>query len=339
MITIRDVAKRAGVSVTATSYALNQTGTLSDETRKRILLAAEELNYHPNAFARNLKRQKSLTIGVFISEFAGLFYEEILDGIHKVLLQTEYELIVCPESRNVRKVLAHRQVDGAIVFDTKVKTDTMLKLASESFPIVVLDRYIESEHILPLLIDNANGARQVFQHLFEQGARKLAFIEGARDAFDNIERERTFQEQAALHGLKVRCFSGNFTEQSGYEAARTVIQTGDLPDAVFCSNDQMALGFLRAMNEAGLRAPGDMALVGFDDILLSRYSRPSLSSVRASRALWGATAATQLIDFLVHAKPFEAVRLPVELIVRDSSNRNTIPSTQDDFHETRLVVK
>jgi LacI family transcriptional regulator len=339
MITIRDVAKRAGVSITATSYALNQTGTLSEETRQRILLAAEELNYHPNAFARNLKRQKSLTIGVFISEFAGLFYEDILDGIHKVILQTDYDLLVCPESRGVRKVLAHRQVDGAIVFDNKVKTETIEKLASESFPIVVLNRYIDSQFILPLLIDNASGARQVFQHFFEQGMRHLAFVEGARDAFDNIERERTFQEQAAQYGLQVRCFEGNFTEQSGYQAARVVMQSDDLPEAIFCSNDQMALGFLRAMDEAGLRAPDDMALVGFDDIILSRYSRPSLTSVRASRAQWGATAATQLIDFLVHAKPFEAARLPVELIVRESSLKNIIPSPQDAFHETRLVTK
>lgn len=319
MVTIRDVAKRAGVSITAASYALNETGTISDETRKRILRAAEELNYHPNAFARNLKRRKSLIIGVFISEFAGLFYEDILDGIHKVLLQTEYELIVCPESRSVRKVLAHRQVDGAIVFDNKVKTDTIFRLASESFPIVVMDRHIDSEYILPLLIDNANGAEQVFTHLYERGARRIAFVEGAREAFDNVERERTFLEQASRRGLEVHCLEGNFTEQSGYDAASRIVQSGDLPEAVFCANDQMALGFLKSMSEHGLRAPQDIALVGFDDIILSQYSRPTLSTVYASRALWGATAATQLIEFLVHAKPFEAKRLPVELIVRESS--------------------
>lgn len=330
MVTIRDVAKRAGVSITAASYALNETGTISDETRKRILEAAEELNYHPNAFARNLKRRKSLIIGVFISEFAGLFYEEILDGIHKVILQTEYELIVCPESRTMRKVLAHRQVDGAIVFDTRIRTDTILRLASESFPIVVMERHIDSKYILPLLIDNAHGAQQVFHHLYEGGARRIAFVEGARDAFDNAERKKTFLNEAARRGLDVPCFEGNFTEQSGYEAARTIIRSGDLPEAVFCANDQMALGFLRAMHEHGLRAPDDIALVGFDDIILSRYAHPALSTVRASRALWGASAATQLIDFLVQAKPFEARRLPVELIVRASSARNAPSAAPGD---------
>lgn len=330
MVTIRDVAKRAGVSITAASYALNQTGTISEETRKRILQAAEEINYHPNAFARNLKRRKSLTIGVFISGFAGLFYEDILDGIHNVILQTEYELIVCPESRTVRKVLAHRQVDGAIVFDTQIETDTILKLASKNFPIVVMERYIEAEYILPLLIDNVHGAQQVFHHLYKEGgAREIAFVEGVRDAFDNIERKKTFLAEAARYGVDVPCFEGNFTEQSGYEAAQTSIRSRRLPEAVFCANDQMALGFLRAMHEHGLRAPDDIALVGFDDIILSRYARPAISSVRASRTLWGASAATQLIDFLVQGKPFEARRLPVELIVRASSARNAPPAASE----------
>lgn len=321
-VTIRDVAKHAGVSVTTASYALNDTGAISEETRKRVLQAAEELNYHPNAFARNLKRRKSLTIGVFISEFAGLFYDEILDGIHKVILQTPYEPIVCPGTRTVCRVLAHRQVDGAIVFDSRIKTRTLMRLASERFPIVVMDRYVDSPYILPVLIDNASGARQVFHHLYEQGARRIAFVEGARDAFDNAERKRSFLEEGQKHGLQIPCYEGNFTESSGYHAAQTIIRSGNLPDAVFCANDQMALGFLRAMGEHGLRAPDDILLVGFDDIILCRYVRPSLSTVRVSRALWGATAAQQLIAFLVDGESFEAKRLPVELIVRESSYRN-----------------
>src|SRR5512143_583613 len=107
MTTIKDVAKHAGVSITSASYAINSTGSISAATRKRVLEAAEALNYHPNAFARNLKNPKTLTIGVFITRFGGSFYEEILEGIHDVLLKTDYELIVCPESR-IRKVLAHR---------------------------------------------------------------------------------------------------------------------------------------------------------------------------------------------------------------------------------------
>src|SRR5688572_3126989 len=109
MTTIKDVAKQARVSITSASYALNGNGTISEETRKRVLEAARELNYHPNAFARNLKKRKTHTIGVFISRFGGSFYEEILEGIHDAVLQTDYELIVCPESRPMSKLLTQRQ--------------------------------------------------------------------------------------------------------------------------------------------------------------------------------------------------------------------------------------
>ena len=140
MTTIRDIAKYSGVSVTTASYALNNTGNISEATRKRVLWAAEELNYHPNAFARNLKTQKTNTIGIFISRFGGSFYDQILEGIHSVVLDTDYELMVCPESRSTRRILHYRQVDGAIVFDSKITSESLLRLASDRFPIVVLDR-------------------------------------------------------------------------------------------------------------------------------------------------------------------------------------------------------
>ncbi len=176
MTTIKDVAKRAKASITSVSYALNGTGTISAATRQRVLKAAEELNYHPNAFARHLKKRKTRTIGVFITRFGGSFYEEILEGIHEAVLRTDYELLVCPESRSVRKILTQRQVDGAIVFDTKVRSDMLVKLASERFPIIVLDRLLEAAFVLPLLVDNVQGVKEAFDHLYAQGARKIAFV-------------------------------------------------------------------------------------------------------------------------------------------------------------------
>lgn len=319
MTTIRDVAKRAGVSVTAASYALNDTGTIAEATRKRVLQAAEELNYHPNAFARNLKQRKTQTIGVFISRFGGAFYEEILEGIHSVVLDTDYELLVCPESRSPRRMLLHRQVDGAIVFDSKIPDESLLKLASRRFPIVVLDRALQHEYILPLLLDNPQGVREAFRHLHEQGLRKLCFVAGARDSFDSAERMATFLAEAAGQTLRVPVHQGNFTEISGYEIAQTIIQTRDLPDAVFCANDQMAVGFMRAMREHGLRAPADIAVVGFDDIPLARFVQPSLSTIGTPRFEWGSSAVRQLIDLLENETPFQPRRLPTRFLARQSS--------------------
>lgn len=321
MTTIRDVAKQAGVSVTTASYVLNGIGNIGEATRKRVLEVAEQLNYHPNAFARNLKHRKTQTIGVFISRFGGSFYEEILEGIHSVILQTDYELLVCPESRSPRHILLHRQVDGAIVFDSKIPNESLEKLAAVRFPIVVLDRPLEGEFILSLLLDNAQGTREAFAHLFGQGLRKLVFVAGAMDSFDNGERMATFLSAAADHQLQVPVYHGNFTEVSGYEVASKLLKAGDIPEGVFCSNDQMALGFLRAMHEHGLHAPKDVAVIGFDDIPLTRFMHPSVSTIGASRFEWGASAVHQLIDFLENGTPFHPQRISTHLLARQSSIR------------------
>jgi LacI family transcriptional regulator len=322
MTTIKDVARQAGISITSASYALNGNGTISEATRKRVLNAAEELNYHPNAFARHLKKVKTSTIGVFISRFGGSFYEEILEGIHDAILKTDYELIVCPETRMYRRIFTHRQVDGAILFDSKIKDDTILKLASKKFPIVILDRYLEADYLCPLLINNEQGTTEAFYHLYNQGARDIAFVSGAADSFDNMERKKAFFREAKINNLALREFHGNFTEQSGYEIGQAVIAAGDVPEAVFCANDQMAIGFIRALAEHGLCAPDDVAVVGFDDILVARYMRPTLSTVGASRFLWGSLAATQLIEFLENETPFQTQRLSTKLIPRESSIRH-----------------
>jgi len=319
MITIKDVANRAKVSITSASYALNGIGTISEATRQRVLQAAEELNYHPNAFARNLKKRKTHIIGVFITRFSGSFYEDILEGIHDAVLKTDYELIVCPESRSKRNILGQRQVDGAIVFDVKVKNETILKLASKGYPIVVLDRHLEADYVFPLLLDNQSGVQQAFHHLFDQGKRKICFVAGAMDSLDNAERMQAFLDEGCKHNLHIPVFKGNFTEESGYEIGKQIIASGDLPEAVFCANDQMAVGFLRALDDHQLSAPRDLAVVGFDDVLISRYTHPSLTTVGAPRLLWGSLAANWLIDFLDNDTPFPNYRIPVELVERESS--------------------
>src|SRR4030043_1122723 len=292
MTTIKDVAKYAGVSITSVSYALNGTGTISADTRKRVLKAAESLGYHPNIHARSLKKPKPPIIGVFITRFGGSFYEEILEGIHETVLKTDFELIVCPESRPVQKILTQRQVDGAIVFDSKIKRDILLKLVSWRFPIVVMDRHLEAEYLLPLLIDNRQGARDAFYHLYDQGARRISFIAGASDSFDNTERMQAFLKEGEKNGLIIPCYNGNFTEESGYENGKLIIESGELPEAIFCANDQMAIGLIKAMKESNLHAPDDIAVIGFDNIQISRYMHPSLSTIGTSRFTWGALAAT-----------------------------------------------
>lgn len=325
MVTIKDVAKRAGVSITTASYVLNGKGRISEATRRRVLAAAEELNYHPNAFARHLRKRKTRTIGVFIARLGGLFYEQVLEGIHEAILQTDYELIICPETRTTRRILTHRQVDGAIVFDSTISSDLIAKLAWKRFPIVTLDRRLEADFVFPVLVDNANGTREVFHHLYSQGARRLAFVSGTADSVDNAERQQVFLDEAARHGLSVACYQGSFTKPSGYQAALEMISSGNLPEAVFCANDQMAIGLIEALQEHQVRVPGDVAVVGFDDIPVAEYMQPTLSTVRVSRPEWGFAAVTRLISFLEHERPFDTRHIPARFVQRQSSTRSLTP--------------
>lgn len=319
MATIKDVARLAGVGVSTASYALNGTGTVSEATRIRVQKAAETLNYHPNGMARSLKMKKTHTIGVFISRFGGNFYEDILEGIHEASMAAKYELIVCPESETTHKILTQRQVDGAIIFDSKIKSDILVRLAAKHFPIVTLDRNLNVEHAYPLTPDNRQGSIDVFNHLYNRGYRKIAYVSGSKDAYDNAERTEAFLDAAKTKNLKIDVYDGDFTQEGGYRIGKTLINTNVLPEAVFCANDQMALGFLKAMKEYHLTAPQDIAVVGFDDITLAQYE--NLTTVGVSRKEWGALAARQLIDLIDNETPFKSYKIRVKLIERASTGR------------------
>jgi len=321
MATIKDVARLAGVGVSTASYALNGNGTVSEATRKKILEVAQALNYHPNGSARNLKIRKTHTIGVFISRFGGAFYEDILEGIHEASMKADYELIVCPESSTIHKILTQRQVDGAIIFDSKIPSDILIRLAAEDFPIVTLDRVLGVPNTYPLTPDNRQGATDAFWHLANQGFNKLAYIQGSKDAFDNIERTEAFLEAASMTNLCVSVYDGDFTEEGGYKVGKLIISTNDLPQGVFCANDQMAIGFLRAMDEFGLKAPSDIAVVGFDDITIAKHINPPLTTIGLSRRDWGSIAAQQLIKLIENNTPFRSYKIRVKLIERESSRK------------------
>lgn len=319
MATIKDVARLANVGISTASYALNGTGTVSEATRTRILQAAETLNYHPNGSARNLKMKKTHTIGIFISRFGGSFYEEILEGIHEASMNAKYELIVCPESETTHKILTQRQVDGAIIFDSKIKSDILVRLAAKHFPIVTLDRVLGVEHTYPLMPDNRQGAKDAFNHLYQQGYRHIAYVSGSKDAYDNLERTEAFLSEAKSKNVKVDQYDGDFTEASGYRIGKSIINTNDFPQAVFCANDQMALGFMKAMAEYHLKAPTDIAVIGFDDITLAQFNE--LTTIGVSRKEWGALAAKQLIDLIENEIPFKSYKIRVKLIERASSRK------------------
>ena len=329
MGTLKDVACLAGVSIATASCAMNNSPSVTEKTKMKVLEAARELNYIPNKTARNLKKQKTETIGLFISDFGGPFYSELVRGVQEVVLMNNYDLIVCSTYGGVNSTgysfMKEKIVDGAIVLATNLTDEQIRDVTRNNYPIVVLDRELEGEGISNVLISNFKGAYDATKHLLEIGRRKIGCILGPIDSYDANERYRGYLQALEEYSMPVNpnfIVRGGFTEESGYKAARLMLAS-EIPDAIFCANDEMAIGALKAIREENLSVPQDIALAGFDDILLVSYITPALTTISHPRYTLGTTAAQVLFQMLNNGNKSEKIIIPTKLIVRDSTrNRN-----------------
>ncbi|WP_316570845.1 LacI family DNA-binding transcriptional regulator [Neobacillus sp. YIM B06451] len=322
MATLKDVAKRAGVSVSTVSYSINGSHLISLETRNKVLKAAKDLGYRPNGPARNLKEKKTNIIGLFLSGFTGPFFNDMMEGIQDVVISKGLELVVC-SSVDKHRLLIERHVDGAIILNYHMDDALLASLAEEKFPIVVLDRDMQSPYIKNILLPNEYGSALAVRHLLEKGHKRLGYIAGSIESYDGETRLGGFKKELAAHGLEFfesDLLRADFTEQSGYKEMEKYLNRteGPLPSAMVCANDEMAMGTIRAIKEKGMRVPEDMAVVGFDDIYLSQYFPPSLTTIQVPRKEWGIIAAKTLFRMLDNEFDFETEQVPVKLMARNS---------------------
>ncbi|EOD01203.1 LacI family DNA-binding transcriptional regulator [Caldisalinibacter kiritimatiensis] len=325
MATLKDVAKKAKVSLSTASYALNGGERVSKETREKVLKAAVELNYHPNGIARSLKKQKTNTIGLFVHDFSGPFYNEIIQGIQDSCKNFGYDLIVCTNNSS-KRFLKEKLVDGAIIIDPYIPDDLLISVADRNFPIITMDRELNNDYIYNILLDNKKGAYDITTHLIKLGINTIGYISGPDNSYDNrrrfqgykdalIDNNKRFSEKLVLHS--------DFTEKGGYEIVKEYAQKNSLPEAFFCSNDEMAIGAINALKELGIKIPEDIGIVGFDNINISKYISPQLTTVNIPRFNWGAKCVEILMKLLNKEQMSERlIMIPVELVVRNSC-RNT----------------
>ncbi|MGG1311312.1 MULTISPECIES: LacI family DNA-binding transcriptional regulator [Cohnella] len=325
MATLKDVARKAGVALSTASYALNNRSEVSEETRNKILKAAEELNYKPNGTARDLKQARTKTIGLILSDLSGPFYSELIRSIQEVSYASGYNMIACSsyggENSTARKFLEERRTDGIILLANNIDNDFIKRTAGKQFPIVVLDREISAPHVWSATVDNTKGACQAVEYLIGLGYGEIGYLSGPVASPDNEKRFEGYQKALQEHGLAFRqqwVYQGYFTKQGGYEAAQAMLAQKQLPRAIFSANDEMAIGAMEAFMEAGLRIPEDIAVIGFDDIELARYIRPGLTTVRQPNRQLGNIATHMLLRALNGDTDIENVRLETELIVRES---------------------
>lgn len=298
MPTIKDVAKKAGVSISTASYALNNLPNVHPETKERILAAAKELNYYPNGIARNLKTKRTGSIGVFVYGFSGPIFSEVLEGIRQRLQKNNYNIIVS-SGKSSSNLLLERQVDGAIIFDNGLSDELLLSYASHGLPLYVLDRTLEGDNIYSSVIDNEGLVYQLMTEMIQKGYKAFAYLSGPTDAFNNNHRYDGFKQALKDHGIEnYHYMDGDFTIQGGYEAALKMLAEGKKPRFVFCANDESAIGFMQALKEHNIRIPEDIALAGFDNIYLGHYLSPKLTTIGINHTEWGKNVTESLLSII-----------------------------------------
>lgn len=298
MATIKDIAKAAGCSISTVSYALNNDDRISEKTANRIKKIAKEMNYFPSAAARNLKRRSTRTILVAISDFGGPVYHELLDGIHHELARNDYTMIVSTGA-STDKMLKQRSADGAIISDINVKNDFLRQVSVNFKPIIVLDRSFKEEAIYDLTIDNEQAMYNLTSDVIKSNYKKIAFVHGVKHTYDNQTRFIGFEKALEENNLKIfKEFIGSFTKESGIEIAKEIMDLKEKPDMLVCSNDEMALGIIEELSENGYIIPKDIGISGFDDIMLSSYIKPSLSSIKINHFDWGKRIANTMVKLL-----------------------------------------
>lgn len=319
---IKDIAKQAGVSISTVSYALNGSPKIPENTRQRIQKIADEMDYIPNRAARTLKNQTTRTIGVFLQNYGGQFYSEMIDGMNMMLADAHYDLIVCCGSRS-HHFIPERMIDGAIILDSSFNTGEILNYAQSGRKIVVLDRVLHHRNVSQVLLDNRNGIQLALAHLRHSPSfGNLYLLTGPDDNYDSAERMyavQSYLKSTAYKGHRT-IIHGDFTNKSGRAAAKQIEQTsGNKPVSVLAMNDEMALGIYEYFQDKKTNIGKDISIIGFDNDMICKYLSPRLTSVSYSKYEWGYTAAESLIQLIEGGKSKLRI-IPTDIKIRDSVN-------------------
>ncbi len=282
-----DVARRAGVSQSAVSRTFSQRGVVSAETRAKVLAAARDLGYTPNALARSLITNRTNIVGVVMADMTNPFYPTVLEELARQLGGVGLQvLLLAPpperDSDDVLPLLLQYRVDAVIVASASISSAMVGTLAARGTPVVLFNRHVPGVAVSAVLCDNVEGGRLVANLLLDGGHRRVGFIAGKPDTSTSIDREKGFGDRLRERGVFAwGREQGVYTYQSGYEAALQLLDRADRPSAIFCANDIMALGALDAARSiAGLRVPQDVSVIGFDDIPSAAWPAYRLTTIR-----------------------------------------------------------
>jgi LacI family transcriptional regulator len=323
--TIRDVARRAQVSVATVSRALNGFDNVSEQARLRVAEAVSELGYVPHAGARSLSLARTNAIGVVLPDLHGEFFSEIVRGMDREASRRGYLLLLSNlHARAEQAALAlramHGRVDGLIVMAPHLTASELAKALPPGVPSVLINTRDGSGAHAAIHLDNAAGVRAVVDHFVELDRKRLVHIAGPRGNIDADERAAAFRDACTAHGVDGEIMHGDFEENSGAEAVIQLLDRGHRFDAVFAANDNMAIGALLALRARGLAVPEDVVVAGFDDIPLARHV--GLTTVRVRIDELGERALARLLASITKSDGGGDELHAPELVIRTTSDPN-----------------
>ncbi|WP_163527850.1 LacI family DNA-binding transcriptional regulator [Halobacillus ihumii] len=330
MVTIRDVAAKAEVSVATVSRVINNKGHVTAQTVSKVFSVIEELGYKPNAVARSLTSRKSNTVALLVPTISNPFFPELARGVEDLAHSYGFNIFLCNTDDDRNKVtnyldsLRDRYVDGVIINSLNLANEDLEQLHSRGIPAVTLDRTFSTHKFSSLTVKHREGAQLATQHLIDIGCKRIGLIRGPEDdstavqrmwGYRNCVKEFDWFDQSWIA-------PGDFSVRSGYLCMKELFQRHPDIDGVFASNDSMAIGLLKAAYEWGRKVPDDLAIVGFDGIEMSQYTIPPTSTVKQPIYEMGMKAMEELIRLMKEPNAeFSKKELDVELILRESSMR------------------
>lgn len=327
MITIKDIAKVAGVSHTTVSRALNDNPLIKQETRDKIKKIALELNYVPNYSAKSLVMKKSYTIGLFFSSIdqgtSASFLADVIKGIHQVIDENyHFSVNGIDDIKHIETITAQR-FDGIIVMSQSDADNGFIYHVNQAkIPLVVLNRQLEDNSLLNVVANDRQGVRQAIDFAIAQGHQQIGIIEGKAGFKSSSERKEGFIDSLVAHRIPINpdyLVRGDYSSESGAQLMTALLSLKTPPTLVFCSNDDMAIGAINACYQLGKRIPEEMSLIGFDDIMFAKYTTPALTTVRRPIDLISKTGTEKLIQLMQKRdSPVEQIFVDTSLIIRDS---------------------
>jgi LacI family transcriptional regulator len=327
-VTIKTVAREAGVSPMTVSRVLNGHPHIADETRQNVVRVMEELGYVPDRNAQTMRTNKTYTIAGVIPDITNPFYPEFERGIQDIADQLDYDLIVyntdgilAKEKKTLRSLQTNR-VDGVIAVFFQLDEQELQTL---DVPVVLLAQKPDTAPCCDTVyVDNAAAAQAAVEHLIERGHKCIGMLAGKEGDPPHYSRIAGYRQALAAKGIlydELLVQSGDFTESGGYQSMRELLNRDTCLTAVFAANDLIAMGAMLAIREAGMNIPDDIAVVGFDDIPAAKLVRPPLTTIRHNQSQIGRKAAELLFERLNGEAPdvCRAVEMPYELIVRETT--------------------